>query len=117
MLEPKKAYWRVQATRDGIIWFAYQTRKPTKRGRQKEPEIDEDGICDWYYEPNDKNSERLTDWAKTLWHVSLATALNMKRTVRLQVSTRLDKIEKALEAVQEQLSRIERAMEVSRNKS
>src|SRR5262245_3731669 len=116
MLEPKKAYWRVQATRDGIIWFAYQTRKPTKRGRRKEPEIDEDGICDWYFAQDDKDANRFTDWAKTLWHVSLATALNMKRIVRQQIGSRLDQLEKKMEALQEQLNRIERAMELSHNK-
>jgi hypothetical protein len=106
----KKTYYSVSALQDGTIVFASQTRKPVKSNVRGTPEIDEDGIHNWYIDKQEA-VQGFTDWGKGVHHSAVVQCLNTKRIIREQVEGRLAKIEAQLVAIAEQLARIEKAKE------
>lgn len=103
-LKRKKAYYYVHALRDGTIWLATLSRKPRKKPRQK-LEIDEDGIYDWWLDEDIPHN--MTDWAKSVRWGTVATALNVRRTVREQIEPKLNAVLERLAGIEKRLSRIE----------
>lgn len=103
----KKTYYTVTALQDGTILFAFQKRKPVKSSMHPKPQIDEDGIYDWYFEKQDE-AQRYSDWGKGVHHSAIVNCLNTKRIIREQVETRLERIEAQLAAIGEQLARLEK---------
>ena len=85
-MKPGPVYYSVHALKDETIWFAVPTRKPRKTKNSPAPNIDEDGIHNWYLEKtNDDEPSGLTDWGKALRHVCVAMTLNVKRIIRQKV--------------------------------
>ncbi len=107
-MKPGPVYYSVHALKDETIWFAIPTRKPRKMKNSPVPDIDEDGIHNWYLEKTgDEESSRFSDWGKALRNICIAMTLNVKRIVRQNVVTRMDAIDAQLNALQCQLDRIE----------
>jgi hypothetical protein len=104
-MRTKKAYYYVQVTRDGIIVFAFERRKPIKR-RGRTPTIDPDGVCDEYADDPDE-AGRYTDWGKGVRMTAITTHLNVRRLLREFVEPRLLAIDQRLDVLQDQLGRIE----------
>jgi hypothetical protein len=102
----RKTYYSVHALRDGTIWLAFETRKPMRRKRCREPKIDEDGVHSWFLTEKEEEVDRLSDWGKGVFHTSVAVGLNMRRITREHVTTRLDRIEKRMAGLQEQLGQV-----------
>lgn len=97
-------FW-VQALRDGTIVFASSQRRPYhKKGRPKQF-IDEDGCFGWslFDQPV---LAKLTDTQRIIAVLSMTQMLNTKKLLREQVESRLERIEKQLEAVVAKLDRI-----------
>ncbi len=69
------------------------------------PQIDDDGIYDWYFEKQDE-AQRYADWGKGVHHSAIVNCLNTKRIIRERVESRLDRIESLLASIAEQLTRI-----------
>lgn len=105
----KKTYYSVTALQDGTICFATQTRKPVKSSVRGKPQIDEDGIHNWYIEKQDV-VQCFNDWGKGVYHSAIVQSLNTRRIIRAQVESRLDRIESQLAIVADQLARIEKAL-------
>lgn len=102
--KPRPAYYSAHALRDGTIWFAMQTPKPRKT-RHSTPEIDADGIHNWYVD--EEELDRLTEWAKALRHGAVANCLNTKRIVRQQVEPKLDELLRQVSELNDRLARLE----------
>jgi len=105
----KKTYYSVTALQDGTIFFASQTRKPVKSNVRGKPQIDEDGIHNWYFDKQEA-VQGFTDWGKGVHHSAVVQCLNTKRIIREQVERRLARIEAQLASIVEQLARIELKM-------
>jgi len=108
--KPRPTYYTVHALRDGTIWFAIQTRKPKKSGNVA-PQIDEDGVHDWYVDEDEPN--RLSDWGKGLRHGAVANRLNTRRAIREQVEPKLDELLRLVGELGERLSRVEQLLAAS----
>ena len=104
-MKTKKAYYNVQVTRDGIIVFAFERRRPVKR-RGRTPKTDPDGVCDEYADDPDE-ARRYTDWGKGVRMTAITTHLNIRRLLRKFVEPRLLALDQRLDALQDQLERIE----------
>ncbi len=108
----KKVYYRAHAVQDGTIYFVVPTRKPRKTRLHGKPEIDEDGVYSWFLEkPEDEERSHFTDWAKGVWQTCVAMTLNIKRTIRQQVEPKLDAQQHKIDAMSEQLKRIEEKLD------
>ncbi len=105
-MRSQKAYYSVDATKDGTICFAFQTRKPSKTKRSRAPRIDEDGIWRWSY-PSQEDVRSFTDWGKGVYHTAVVTRLNVTRIVRERIEPRLERVEQQLKTLREQLNRVE----------
>src|SRR5262249_55681028 len=101
----KKTYYKVTALQDGTILFAFQKRKPVKSSMHPKPQIDEDGIYDWYFEKQEE-AQSYSDWGKGVHHSAIVNSLNTKRIIREQVETRLERIESQLVSIAEHLARL-----------
>ncbi len=99
----KKTYYSVTALQDGTIFFATQTRKPVKSNVRGKPQIDEDGIHNWYIDKQEV-VQGFKDWGKGVHHSAVVQCLNTKRIIRDQVERRLAKIEAHLANIAEQLA-------------
>jgi hypothetical protein len=104
-LKRKKAYYSVRALRDGTIWLAVLTRKPSKKPRQK-LQIDDDGIHNWYLDEDIPHG--MTDWARSVRYGTVATSLNVKRIMREQIEPKLDEVLNRLSSIEERLKQMER---------
>jgi hypothetical protein len=105
IVRTQPVYYKVFALKDGTVYFVSLSRKPRKTKHGPRPEIDEEGICTWFIEK--ERPSDITDWAKGAWHTAVATTLSVKRIVRLQVQPRLDRIEGDVQALGEQMKRLE----------
>ncbi|MBI3675192.1 MAG: hypothetical protein HY243_01065 [Proteobacteria bacterium] len=105
-MRPRKAYYSVHSLCDGTIYVAVPTRKPAKSSFDPKPVIDEEGVFRWYV---DKVDAPLPDGDRyaVVRNVCIATSLNVRRIVRLQVEHRLERLEQAVAAIGVQLNRIE----------
>ena len=108
--ERERAYYAVHALKDGIIWLASETRKPSKLHGSRAPKIDEDGIWEWKTGMIDYQ-RAFVDWVKAAREAAIATTLNVKRIVRQQVECRLDAQQQQISAMAEQLKRIEEKLD------
>jgi hypothetical protein len=116
-MKANKAFYNVQATRDGIIVFAFQRRKPIQRRDRAKPKIDADGICDQY--PDDPDDvERYSDWGKGARMTAITTHLNVRRLLRQAVEeklvealARIGTIETTLTAVEQKLDAVVSALQ------
>lgn len=97
------AFYQVFAVKDGIIWHATQTAKPSGIGRRGGPRPDEDGIHLWHLDDL-RTHEPFTPIAKVVSAATIASCLNVKRALREQVEQRLERIQQQLEVV---LSRLD----------
>ncbi|GEM_PF-1863343 len=105
-----KTYYKVFALRDGTVTSVLETRKPSKRTLGREPKIDEDGVFLEY--PTDAITfEEHTDAQRIQKHITIATAINVKRAVRKLVLPPLAAITEELSAIRRQLDRIERKLD------
>ncbi len=102
----KETNYSVTAFEAGTILFASQTRKPVQSNVRGKPEIDEDGIHNWYIDKQEV-VQGFTDWGKGVHHSAVVQCLNTKRIIRKQVEGRLARVEAQLVAISEQLARIE----------
>jgi len=105
----QNVYYKVFALKDGTVYFVSVSRKPRKTKYGPRPQIDEEGICTWFIE-KDRPSD-ITDWAKGAWHSAVATCLNVKRIVRLQIQPRFDRIEVEVQTLREQMERLEKKID------
>lgn len=102
----KKAYYSAHALCDGTIYLGVQTRKPRPTRNGGEPQIDEEGIHQWFLDPVGERPH-FNEFGNLLRNVCIATALNTRRIVREKVETRLTQLEAQQGMIQEQLLRIE----------
>jgi hypothetical protein len=105
-MKTNKAYYNVHVTRDGIIVFAFERRKPMKRRGRSAPKIDQDGVCEQFLDdPNE--TARYSDWGKGTRMTAIATHLNVRRLLRDFVESRLLALDQRIGMIQSQLERIE----------
>ena len=105
IMRKQMCYYRVEATKDGIVVFVYPSRKPRKSSHDAKPRIDEDGIYTWWTVADDRSY--LNDIGKGVFQSVLATAINTKRIVREIILPRLQHMEERADKVMEQIERIE----------
>ncbi len=106
MTKKKPVYYHVFVAEDGTILDVRQTYKPRKSSMRPRIKIDEDGVhTEWTQSLDDWNS--FSDWAKGSYTTTMATRLNLRRTLRELVLPRLDGVERQLASIQEKLDRIE----------
>ena len=115
-MKPSKNYYKVHGTRDGIVCIAFQTKKPRKSKGRPAPEIDDDGIWDWYVEGLE-DANRFSAWGRGTHMVALTTYLNVRRIVRQIIEPRLDAIEQKLSGLESKLDRIIALMEAKEGSS
>ncbi len=101
----RKAYYTVFGLKDGTIWFAIQKRKPYAGPSGSRVRIDQDGIFEWYAESVEEESS-FTGTAKIVRGATLATCLNLRRTIREMVEHRLEKLERRLQAIEDRLAEL-----------
>jgi hypothetical protein len=105
-MRPKPAYYSVFAIKDGTIVFAMQTRKPPKNSLDRGQCIDEDGIHRWFI-TNKESYTQCPDREVIIRHLAVAGRLNTRRSSRELLFPRLDQLEEKIDALQQQLDRIE----------
>jgi hypothetical protein len=109
-MRTRPAYYRVHALRDGTICLAFQTRKPRKPKYGRRPQIDDDGIYDWYVDEDD-DLDGWTDWARGARMVAITTTLNVKRILRLHVTTRIDALQREVEQLTDAVTKLEQRLD------
>lgn len=100
-----KSYYSVFALKDGTVWFATEKRKPRASRTRKQVRIDEDGIFEWYIE-SPGEQESFTQIAKIVRGATLATRLNLRRTIREMVQPSLVLFEERLRLIEERLDQL-----------
>jgi hypothetical protein len=71
--EIQETYYSVTALQDGTVFFATQTRKPVRSNVRGKPQIDEDGIHNWYFEKQEV-AQGFTDWERACTNQQLSIA-------------------------------------------
>ena len=94
-MRSKKVYYMVFGLKDGTVFGVLPVRKPRKTKYSPAPKIDADGVCRFFVE--DVVPRDLPDWEKSAFHTAIATALNVRRILREQLTGRLDALEKAFD--------------------
>ena len=83
-MKEKPAYYHVFALREKTVLAALQTRKPVGPQRGRKPKIDLEGIDRWYVQEA-KDFRDLSEVRAATRLSTIATCLNLRRTVRERV--------------------------------
>jgi hypothetical protein len=105
-MKMKQVYYSVHALPDGTVWLGIPTRKPRATKYGGTPKIDEEGVCDWYFE-KPKEQLGLNEARKTVRLVCIATCLNMRRLIRERIEERFTALEVSIGETRTQLTRLE----------
>ena len=107
-MRKQTCYYRVEGTKDGIVLFAFPTRKPRKTRHGPKIQIDEDGIHNWY---NADDHTSLNEVGRTVSYTALATALNTKRIFREMIVPHLQGITERMDELMQRLEQIENKLD------
>jgi hypothetical protein len=104
-----KSYFTVFALKDGTVASVLESRKPSKRALGRGKRIDDDGVYREYV-TDATTYDNHTDAQRIQKHITIATAINVKRALRQLVVPRLDRLAEQVSALQAQLDRIEQKL-------
>jgi len=105
-----KSYFKVFAIEDKTVILAMPSRKPHPKSIPERGKIDEDGVWYWFIEGHD-DLENYKQEVRHLIFGTLANAINVKRALRRQVEEKLAGLTQQVEALKEQLDRIEQKID------
>ncbi|MFA9476951.1 hypothetical protein ACERK3_01465 [Phycisphaerales bacterium AB-hyl4] len=111
-MRTRPAHYVAFGLKDGTVFGALQTRKPLKKSLRKGENIDPDGVYRFHmYDHTRDLPANLPDRDWIIQNTGIAGRLNTRRALRDLVLPKLDELQREVDTLTSQLTRIEEKLD------